>query len=135
MSETAAALGLAEGIVTETGLVGVALTGNSDMAEDLERETCATCNRTFAPSVIVRHAPICAKNAAKAAADKAAVDAGGVPARSGSRTPSSLSVFGDGIDRPLYKVVLTGGPCAGKTTSMVRLTDFLRSRGFRVYIV
>lgn len=67
--------------------------------------------------------------------DLKVADADGVPARSGSRTPASLSVFGDGIDRPLYKVVLTGGPCAGKTTSMVRLTDFLRSRGFRVYIV
>lgn len=44
------------------GLQAVPLTGNRDMAEDLERETCPTCERTFAPSVLVRHAPICARN-------------------------------------------------------------------------
>lgn len=33
---------------------------------------------------------------------------------------------------PVYKVVLTGGPCAGKTTAMARLSTFLRERGFRV---
>jgi len=30
---------------------------------------------------------------------------------------------------PLYKVVLTGGPCGGKTTAMARLTDFFRKYG------
>ena len=43
----------------------VPLTGNREMAEDLEREPCPTCNRTFAPSVLARHASICAKRAAK----------------------------------------------------------------------
>lgn len=33
---------------------------------------------------------------------------------------------------PVYKIVLTGGPCGGKTTAMARLSIFLRERGFRV---
>ena len=41
------------------------LTGNREMAEDLERVTCPTCSRLFAPSVLGRHAPICAARAAK----------------------------------------------------------------------
>ncbi|TDH72840.1 uncharacterized protein CCR75_008299 [Bremia lactucae] len=36
---------------------------------------------------------------------------------------------------PIYKFVLTGGPCAGKTTSLDRLSTFFRERGFRVYVV
>ena len=35
----------------------------------------------------------------------------------------------------IYKFVITGGPCAGKTTAMERLQVFLRERGFRVFIV
>ena len=33
------------------------------------------------------------------------------------------------------RFVLTGGPCAGKTTALARLSQFLRSRGFNVFIV
>ena len=33
---------------------------------------------------------------------------------------------------PLYKIVLTGGPCGGKTTSLARLSYYLRERGFEV---
>jgi len=33
---------------------------------------------------------------------------------------------------PVYKIVLTGGPCGGKTTSLARLSPFLRERGFEV---
>jgi len=33
---------------------------------------------------------------------------------------------------PLYKIVLTGGPCGGKTTSLARLSPYLRERGFEV---
>lgn len=33
---------------------------------------------------------------------------------------------------PLYKVVLTGGPCGGKTTALARLSSYLRERGFEV---
>ncbi len=35
----------------------------------------------------------------------------------------------------IYKFVLTGGPCGGKTTAMARLQGFLKERGFRVFIV
>jgi thymidylate kinase len=33
------------------------------------------------------------------------------------------------------KLVLTGGPCAGKTTALARLSEFLRSRQFNVFVV
>ena len=41
-------------------LKALTLTGNCEMAEDLERVACSTCSRLFAPSVLSRHAPICA---------------------------------------------------------------------------
>eukprot|EP00966_Prymnesium_polylepis_P171404 3962590-Prymnesium_polylepis.1 len=47
-------------------LKAVPLTGNREMAEDLEREPCPTCGRSFAPSVLCRHAPMCAARALKA---------------------------------------------------------------------
>lgn len=34
-----------------------------------------------------------------------------------------------------YKFVISGGPCAGKTTAMERLPVFLSERGFRVFVV
>ncbi|KAK4537529.1 hypothetical protein CDCA_CDCA13G3554 [Cyanidium caldarium] len=36
---------------------------------------------------------------------------------------------------PIFRIVLTGGPCAGKTTAMSTLAERLRSRGFRVFLV
>uniref|UniRef100_A0A7S2W782 NadR/Ttd14 AAA domain-containing protein n=1 Tax=Eucampia antarctica TaxID=49252 RepID=A0A7S2W782_9STRA len=36
---------------------------------------------------------------------------------------------------PLYKIVLTGGPCGGKTTALARLSYYLRERGFEVMTV
>ncbi len=39
---------------------------------------------------------------------------------------------GDGAKVPLYKFILTGGPCGGKTTALARLSSFLRERGFEV---
>lgn len=35
----------------------------------------------------------------------------------------------------VYLIVLTGGPCAGKTTALERLAGFLRERSFRVFTV
>jgi predicted ATPase len=35
----------------------------------------------------------------------------------------------------VYKVVLTGGPCAGKTTTLARLRVFFESLGWKVYTV
>ena len=37
--------------------------------------------------------------------------------------------------REIFKIVLTGGPCAGKTTAITTLADKLRENGFTVYIV
>lgn len=34
----------------------------------------------------------------------------------------------------IYKFVLTGGPCSGKTTASERIQVFLRERGFRVFV-
>lgn len=35
----------------------------------------------------------------------------------------------------IYKICLTGGPCAGKTTAMSHISERLREMGIRVYIV
>lgn len=35
----------------------------------------------------------------------------------------------------VFKIAVTGGPCAGKTTCMSQLADWLRERGFLVYVV
>ena len=43
----------------------VPLTGNREMAEEAERAPCASCNRSFAPSVLARHQPICEARVAK----------------------------------------------------------------------
>jgi len=37
-----------------------------------------------------------------------------------------------GSNLPLFKFILTGGPCGGKTTAIARLSSFLRERGFEV---
>ena len=36
---------------------------------------------------------------------------------------------------PIYRVCLTGGPCAGKTTALATLTDMLTTKGFKVLLV
>ena len=36
---------------------------------------------------------------------------------------------------PIYRVCLTGGPCAGKTTALVSLQDSLHKLGFNVLTV
>lgn len=33
------------------------------------------------------------------------------------------------------KIVLTGGPCAGKTTALARIEEELTEKGYRVFIV
>uniref|UniRef100_A0A0M3HI84 AAA_28 domain-containing protein n=1 Tax=Ascaris lumbricoides TaxID=6252 RepID=A0A0M3HI84_ASCLU len=37
--------------------------------------------------------------------------------------------------RRIYKVVLTGGPCGGKTTGQDRLRTFFEGLGWKVYTV
>ncbi|XP_037077965.1 TRPL translocation defect protein 14-like [Pollicipes pollicipes] len=39
------------------------------------------------------------------------------------------------MNRVVYKVVLTGGPCGGKTTGQTRLSTFFENLGWRVYRV
>ena len=51
-------------------------------------------------------------------------------ARAGSTEDEDL-----GPARHVYRIVLTGGPCAGKTTALARLAGYLQERGFRVYTV
>ena len=46
----------------------------------------------------------------------------------------TASAIIDPAEAEIFKIVLTGGPCAGKTTVMSRLKHFLLSRGFRVFI-
>ncbi|KAA8491836.1 TRPL translocation defect protein 14 [Porphyridium purpureum] len=36
---------------------------------------------------------------------------------------------------PVFRIVMTGGPCAGKSTGMAVVAERLRSRGFEVYMV
>jgi CYTH domain-containing protein/predicted ATPase len=36
---------------------------------------------------------------------------------------------------PLHRIVLTGGPCGGKTTALSHITDRFRSLGYNVYVV
>jgi len=38
-------------------------------------------------------------------------------------------------EHPVYKIVLTGGPCGGKTTALARLSTYLQERGFEVFTV
>ncbi|MGI6232042.1 MAG: AAA family ATPase [Prevotella sp.] len=35
--------------------------------------------------------------------------------------------------KPIKKIVLTGGPCAGKTTALVKIMEHFSSRGFKVF--
>ncbi|EQC33487.1 hypothetical protein SDRG_08996 [Saprolegnia diclina VS20] len=58
-----------------------------------------------------------------------------IRARSGTVPMMSSLTRGETESIPIYKFVLTGGPCAGKTTSLERLSTYFRERGFRVYMV
>ncbi|EFP00159.1 hypothetical protein GCK72_019173 [Caenorhabditis remanei] len=39
------------------------------------------------------------------------------------------------LERKVYKIVLTGGPCGGKTTAQVRLATFFENLGWKVFTV
>jgi len=36
---------------------------------------------------------------------------------------------------PIYRICFTGGPCAGKTTAITKLTHLIEKKGFRVFVV
>lgn len=38
-------------------------------------------------------------------------------------------------ENPIYKIVVTGGPCAGKTTSIERIKKLFNEKGYRVFCV
>lgn len=42
---------------------------------------------------------------------------------------------GNGKDQRVYRVALTGGPCAGKTTSQARISTFFENLGWKVFRV
>lgn len=39
------------------------------------------------------------------------------------------------VEHPVFRICLTGGPCAGKTTALITLNQSLTDRGFRVFMV
>lgn len=43
--------------------------------------------------------------------------------------------LGDKMSEKIHRIVLTGGPCGGKTTALSHICDRLRSLGYNVYIV
>lgn len=70
----------------------------------------------------------------------------GVVSLSPSPSSSNLSLYSNGLicgdydsemERPkkVYKVVLTGGPCGGKTTGQARLCTFFENLGWKVFRV
>eukprot|EP00741_Cyanophora_paradoxa_P004301 tig00000792_g4175.t1 len=47
-----------------------------------------------------------------------------------------VSVIGGGAqEAPVFRIVLTGGPCAGKTTALASVSERLEELGFRVFLV
>ena len=40
-----------------------------------------------------------------------------------------------GGEEPIHKIVITGGPCSGKTTAIARLRGYLLDNGMRVFTV
>lgn len=38
-------------------------------------------------------------------------------------------------NNPIYKIVITGGPCGGKSTSLERIVKEMTQKGFRVFSV
>lgn len=46
-----------------------------------------------------------------------------------------LSKYNYGKNVPLFRIVLTGGPCAGKSSAMMKLSERLKALGFEVFIV
>lgn len=38
-------------------------------------------------------------------------------------------------EKTIKKIVLTGGPCAGKTTALVKIIEHFTSRGYKVFTI
>lgn len=41
----------------------------------------------------------------------------------------------DERESPVYRICLTGGPCAGKTTALTKIVNVLEKFRFKTYIV
>jgi len=50
-------------------------------------------------------------------------------------TQKKLQAEMHGQKAPIYRIVLTGGPCGGKSTAMAMISDRLLALGFRVFRV
>merc|ERR1712234_72932 len=46
-----------------------------------------------------------------------------------------MSLLAEHKKRKIWKLVLTGGPCGGKTTGQARLSTFFENLGWKVYRV
>ncbi len=46
---------------------------------------------------------------------------------------TQLPNFSDNV--PIFRIVITGGPCAGKSSAMTKLSERLKALGFEVFIV
>jgi CYTH domain-containing protein/thymidylate kinase len=57
------------------------------------------------------------------------------PNQTSSSSENALAKNQGPGDPPIYRIVLTGGPCGGKSTAMAHISDRLQSLGFRVYRV
>jgi hypothetical protein len=55
-----------------------------------------------------------------------------VPLAPAEEMASSKDNNGEVNDRIIYKLVLTGGPCGGKTTGQERLATFFEDHGWKV---
>jgi predicted ATPase len=52
-----------------------------------------------------------------------------------SESSEALRNLENSANVPFYRIVLTGGPCGGKTTALARVSFYLRERGFEVITV
>jgi len=48
------------------------------------------------------------------------------------KTEENLKI---GEENKVYKIVITGGPCGGKSTSLTKIQDEFTKRGFRVFSI
>ncbi|KAL0484783.1 hypothetical protein AKO1_003693 [Acrasis kona] len=52
-----------------------------------------------------------------------------------TRLQKAGQAFNTEQETPIIRIVITGGPCAGKSSAMIKLSERLKSLGFEVFIV
>ncbi len=55
--------------------------------------------------------------------------------KSSSDKKASFRKLSESLKYPIYRIVITGGPCAGKTTALSHMQSHLQSIGHKVFIV